>query len=524
MTAARADLFRFLAPAPLQAAFINVVATLGSVTTSTGGAVISVRTTVLLGSVSVSGTSATVAAHATTAQIAGSALALAFRVGVLATGVVIRSGGPGGYPQVVLNDGPVAYWRLNDLAGTEAVDQTAHALDGTYTSGGVTLGAIGPLRADPSEGVTFDGTVGQMVSPLSPLLTVVGGSFSIEAWIALSTVPSFGNTFEPVLNAAGRWFISVNATSQLSFSVNDGTHTPIATGLHPIVADGTYHHVVGTRNTNNSTILLFLDGALVASTPDTTSFSLTALPATGSQVEVGGAASVWFPGTVSEVALYSSALAPIQVSAHYAAATAPPASTALMESWIPDMWYSQSNTVKALLQAEAQVENQLESDINAVLRARLPETADIWGLQRLEDETAIGERPDLSVNDRRTRLIAHFRGIGTTIARLTTIARSWGFGDVQIIPDPEAYILYVVFTNTTGVPNDITSQQAELRADVEAHLGITYQFRFLTWGQLRQSNATWQSLIDFGRTWGNLPLWQTPGPSNLIAVRETTGA
>lgn len=179
----------------------------------------------------------------------------------------------------------------------------------------------------------------------------------------------------------------------------------------------------------------------------------------------------------------------------------------LMKSWLPEMWYARAKSSDGIMNAEGTALDQLETDIRAVQDARLPETADTWGLLRLEDETGIGERSDMEIGLRRQRLIGHFRGIGSTIARLETIAQSWGAGRITIVPDPEAYTLYIKFVDQAGVPADIDSHQVEMRANVQAHLAIIWQFGFLTWAGLKASGSSWANIKNQGVTWEGLKTW-----------------
>jgi YD repeat-containing protein len=61
------------------------------------------------------------------------------------------------YRQAVLDDGPVAYWRLGETSGTNADDETANNNDGTYANS-PTLDQAGAITGDPDGSVDFDGT------------------------------------------------------------------------------------------------------------------------------------------------------------------------------------------------------------------------------------------------------------------------------------------------------------------------------------------------------------------------------
>ena len=88
------------------------------------------------------------------------------------------------YALAVLADAPVAYWRLGETGGTQALD-SAGTNHGTL-SGGITLGQPGAL-ADGSTAMRFDGVDGTAVSvPGSPALDVIDQSSAITMEASIS--------------------------------------------------------------------------------------------------------------------------------------------------------------------------------------------------------------------------------------------------------------------------------------------------------------------------------------------------
>ncbi len=78
----------------------------------------------------------------------------------------LENGGGGGppppppptttYSQLIRNDGPAGYWRLDETSGTTAAD-SAGSNPGTY-QGGVTLGATGLLTSESDKAASFSGS------------------------------------------------------------------------------------------------------------------------------------------------------------------------------------------------------------------------------------------------------------------------------------------------------------------------------------------------------------------------------
>jgi len=91
------------------------------------------------------------------------------------------------YPQVVLGDSPISYWRLGETSGNVASDQTGND-NGTIT-GGVTLGQPGPVLGGGS--FTFDGSTGWVDLGTNPNLQPQ--QWSIEAWFKSTTEFSSSN-------------------------------------------------------------------------------------------------------------------------------------------------------------------------------------------------------------------------------------------------------------------------------------------------------------------------------------------
>jgi hypothetical protein len=183
-----------------------------------------------------------------------------------------------------------------------------------------------------------------------------------------------------------------------------------------------------------------------------------------------------------------------------------------MLSWLPEMWYGRSHITEALLDAEGNVLDQAQFDIDSVRNGRLPELALDWSISRLEAECGLSPRPELSLDERRSRIIAHFRGIGSTLARLKAISATWQYGAIEPVADPESYTIYITFIDTRGVPAAIEDHKAEMRANVEAHLDIVWSFTYLLWGDPKRLGITWGQLKTAGRTWGVL---KTMKPGDL---------
>ncbi len=210
------------------------------------------------------------------------------------------------YSSTILNDAPVAFWHLGETAGTTAGDQV-NANPGTYT-GSVVLGAPGAVAGDTA--AQFTGATGSSVTVPDSASLHTGDQFSFEAWVKLGKL----GALQPLVTKGAQFYIYLDQRGRpVLRKPNAGTIVTAKTGI----ADTTrFHHVVVTKA--GSAVHEYLDGADVTGSvanrtlTDDTNSLLLAINATS------------LTGVLDEVALYNRALSAAAVSAHLAAATAPP--------------------------------------------------------------------------------------------------------------------------------------------------------------------------------------------------------
>lgn len=224
------------------------------------------------------------------------------------------------YAGIILNDKPVAYYRLDETSGTIAHDISGNGNNGTIT-GGVTLGQPGAI-ADGDTAMKFNGSSGYIGT--SYVQTSVT-SYSIEAWVSTTDAPT-GSV--PIVSDRGS---GSGLSLTLAMPFGSGGNVAFGCDSNGIFIglqssgeynDGKWHHVVGTWDgqsdvaVSSSQFSLYVDG-VEASAIDDNIGSATA-PLSG----LGGtqiAYSVWgyFNGLIDEVAIYNYALTAEQVQEHY---------------------------------------------------------------------------------------------------------------------------------------------------------------------------------------------------------------
>ena len=210
------------------------------------------------------------------------------------------------YAQVVLQDGPVAFWPLNETSGTVAHDISPNGLNATIESG-VTLGESGIPAGGGS--FLFNGSSGYCNVPANSLLCPLSQG-TIEAWVKPTSLSATGdwvstgdNSGYRVRSEAGYPDIVYNDADQLKST--------------QVLSETAFQHVVITFGPSGSQI--YQNGVLVVS--GGAAYSQSA----GTQALYIGANLTYreyFPGYLSNVAIYNTVLTPARIQAHYNAGIA----------------------------------------------------------------------------------------------------------------------------------------------------------------------------------------------------------
>jgi hypothetical protein len=273
------------------------------------------------------GCEALIGIHDTTNETVGSpdaAMEVAANADASGEGAVAGEGGPdataNAYRRAVLADAPVAYWRLEEAAGTVARDEIG-AHPATYSVTGITYAVDGAMAG--SIAVSLDGKTARIV--ITGAFAFAGAApFSLEAWVKPSIVDA--NTrwitcrspLAAPLPSEGYelYFGASDAGTYLLFDrMHNGARSGYASGS--LLSPGSFTYLVGTYDGQQNR--LFVDGnaagaeATVAGldTPD-------------------GGALVWgdtaegqlnkFGGVLDELAIYDKALPQERIVAHFHAA------------------------------------------------------------------------------------------------------------------------------------------------------------------------------------------------------------
>src|ERR1019366_7311250 len=239
---------------------------------------------------------------------------------------VIASNYP--YAQLVLNDRPLGYWRLDETSGTIAHDYVGKN-NGVYTS--TTLNQPGNNLIDTHPAAKFGAAINSYVGGI-PLdfgttnyTSNTKGEFSVECWVnggaqttdaGLITKGTGGGGEQVNLDCGG------GSHAFRFFVRNNGGGAVLATGN--ILPNGLWHYLVGVCDQSNGVVTLYVDGLVNATGVLGTNDGIldsTRLFSFGSRQSGSASYDNQFNGKMEEVAIYGYPLSAAKVLSHYLAAT-----------------------------------------------------------------------------------------------------------------------------------------------------------------------------------------------------------
>lgn len=239
---------------------------------------------------------------------------------------------PTTYQSHILSETPAAYFRLNELVSTAAINIAATA-DYTLTHANTTNETT-PIVVNGGPAKIYNGTSARTDTGTNSTVTALIGDASWECWIKFSGFPSSGATgiiwsqaasgeteatnyafHIGVTNTAGT--IGISSFHESGAGTNNSI-TPIAWAG---VTTGVTYHLVVTRDTATKTIEAWANGSSIGSA--TYANNPTGATAThfGIGRENGSATGSYINARIDEVAVYSRKLTSTEIGNHYAAGT-----------------------------------------------------------------------------------------------------------------------------------------------------------------------------------------------------------
>ncbi len=209
--------------------------------------------------------------------------------------------------------GPILYLPLDENTGTTAADKSGNGLNGTLTNGPVwSLGKIG-------EAVFFDGSNDQIQVSHNSLLNVVTG-YTVEGWVK----PTAGNgSYRDILvkgidTAGGEtstFYMQITDTNQFEGGHKANTFFRYADST-TTASLNTWYHVTITNNSSNTSVKIYINGKLEATTAYTTDAPLT--QSSPLLIGVGNGSNYRpFTGYIDDIKVYNYERTPAQVAYDY---------------------------------------------------------------------------------------------------------------------------------------------------------------------------------------------------------------
>lgn len=283
-----------------------------------------------LGTASASSAGGGTAQSSTAAETASSSAVASSTSVASSSSTSSGSGGAGGadagpptYRDIILADGPLAYWRLGDTQGPTIVDELVQH-PGTATSKGLTYGVPGLIAGDSA--MSFNGINGSFDVPGGWDFTDKS-PYTLEVWVKLG-VPT--NDYPRILSK------EVNASPRQGYLLLAGgpvdggsqfvgserwrdNQNILAAFYHGPLSDTEWTHVVARFDGTEGE--LFINAMLVQSGGGGSDAGIVA---TGTTLTIGAQSDhgSHFSGSLDELAVYGKVLSDAEIANHYKAGTA----------------------------------------------------------------------------------------------------------------------------------------------------------------------------------------------------------
>ncbi len=231
---------------------------------------------------------------------------------------------PTNTPGDLLADGPLGYWRLNEVAtNTAATNRGSLGATGNgQFKGSVAVAVAGPRPSDfpgfeaGNTAARFNGSNATVDISYAPSFNPAG-PLSVECWVK----PGLLNTRQcPVssINFSGNnrsgYLLYQSELNVFEFRVGNSTGY-VATVAAGTVQPGIWHHLVGVYD--GATASLYVNGVLVGTLATSGAFQ----PNTVSPFRIGatgnGTGSAFFNGDIDEVAMFARALSASEIGQRY---------------------------------------------------------------------------------------------------------------------------------------------------------------------------------------------------------------
>lgn len=195
-------------------------------------------------------------------------------------------------------------------------------MNGYISATGSTFNTIG----NPNPTLTFDGNAGCAAATTGTAINTTG-SYTVSAWVNLSTLPSGNATAVSEFADTDQnspFYLQYNSGNWAFAISNNNTSTPTIDGPDngtPVVAN-TWYQIVGVYTASAHTAQIYVNGHLAGTQTGLTTWATTGDLNIGRDLYTGYQVD-YFPGLISDVETFNTALTSAEVAALYAGPAIP---------------------------------------------------------------------------------------------------------------------------------------------------------------------------------------------------------
>ena len=222
------------------------------------------------------------------------------------------------YRALIVDAGPLVYFRLGESTGSSAQNEINLAEPGTYQA--AVLRQDGAIVDDPNTAARFGDGGCLQLGGVSDLTFSQTDSVTIEMWINPTVIDTgYRNIFYQTADHNGKpdtfalFVVQGSSSHTISFERHQMGNATTATviGDPPL---NTFTHVAAVYDSVNEKLLLYLNGTMLATT--TSPGQAGGTISGGATVACGGGGPI-FVGTIDEIAVYARALSATEIANHY---------------------------------------------------------------------------------------------------------------------------------------------------------------------------------------------------------------
>jgi hypothetical protein len=205
-----------------------------------------------------------------------------------------------------LANGLVAWWRMDEAAGSTALDSTSTAADGSINGATWTTGRR-------SGGLQFNGAQSVLCGRRASLAGTT--PFTLTAWVRVNAGTSQQGTIiqqraSDGFNGQYRFYVS--NTGRLGFYVYGNSAEQFNFTGNTAINNGNWHHVAAVRDANGNAYL-YLNGQLDGSVTGTTQRSLSSSISVGIGADIRDSVN-FFRGTLDDIRIFNRDLNQVEIA------------------------------------------------------------------------------------------------------------------------------------------------------------------------------------------------------------------